>query len=67
MRGRRKRGDAVRSEYTYDDRYLDAYMDVWRRQKEQELVNLRAEKRLLTSLIEKAHEPTTDRIQHSGA
>lgn len=81
MRGRRKRGDSKRVEYTYDDRYLGAYLEVWRRQKAQELVNMRAGIRLLKEIIRKyengevtrglfgspqTHEPTTNRIQHPG-
>jgi len=53
MRGRRKRGDAERSEYSYDSRYLDAYMEVWRRKKAQELVDMRAGIRLLKTIIRK--------------
>jgi len=56
MRGRRKRGDGARSEYLQDDRYLDAYMRLWRRNKAQELEDSKACNRVLRHIISKYEE-----------
>jgi hypothetical protein len=67
MRGRRKRGDSKRVEYTYDDRYLDAYLKVWRWQKMQERSAMVDEIRMIEKLMKiYGHKPTTNRIQHPG-